>query len=61
MKYWLLVALLAVTACKEDVAEAPGPVSLTQESLSYFCQMNIAEHGGPKGQIFLSGHPQPLF
>ncbi|MBV1926031.1 MAG: nitrous oxide reductase accessory protein NosL [Rhodobacteraceae bacterium] len=61
MKYLLLLALVAVTACKEKIAEAPDAVPLTEESLSYFCQMNIAEHGGPKGQIFLAGHPQPLF
>ena len=36
-------------------------MDLTQEALSYFCQMNIAEHGGPKGQIHLQGLPAPLF
>ncbi len=60
----LLIAALAfgLAACKEDVAEAPPPpVELTQEALSYFCQMNIADHGGPKGQVHLKGFPAPLF
>jgi copper chaperone NosL len=61
VKYLFLVALVALAACKEEIAETPAAVPLNEESLSYFCQMNIAEHGGPKGQVFLAGHPQPLF
>lgn len=60
----LLIAALALglAACKEEVAEAPpAPVDLTEEALSYFCQMNIADHGGPKGQIHLQGMPAPIF
>ena len=57
-----LIAALTLVACKEDVAKAPPPpADLTDEALSYFCQMNVAEHGGPKGQIHLDGHPAPLF
>ncbi len=61
MKYLLLAALVVLTACKEEIAQAPAAAPLNEESLSYFCQMNIAEHGGPKGQIHLAGHPHPLF
>ncbi|MBO9411705.1 MULTISPECIES: nitrous oxide reductase accessory protein NosL [unclassified Ruegeria] len=61
MKRLCLIALIALSACKEEVAEAPGPVDLTPDALSFFCQMNIAEHGGPKGQIHLEGYPAPLF
>ncbi|CUH88756.1 NosL [Phaeobacter sp. CECT 5382] len=58
----LTCSVLALTACKEEEAALPPlPVELTQTALSYFCQMNIAEHGGPKGQIHLSGFPAPLF
>lgn len=57
-----LMATLALTACKEDEAKAPPPpMSLTEEALSFFCQMNVSEHGGPKGQIHLEGYPAPLF
>ncbi len=61
MKRLALIALVALAACKEEIAEAPDPVDLTPDALSYFCQMNIAEHGGPKGQIHLEGYPAPLF
>jgi copper chaperone NosL len=58
----VLAAALALGACKDDVAKAPPPpVDLTEEALSYFCQMNVLEHGGPKGQIHLANLPAPLF
>ncbi len=62
MKHVALIALLVLVACKEEEARvAPPPMAMTQEALSHYCQMNIAEHGGPKGQIHLDGYPQPLF
>ncbi|SDD40616.1 nitrous oxide reductase accessory protein NosL [Ruegeria marina] len=62
MKRLALIALVALAACKEEKAAiAPEPVALTEAALSYFCQMNVAEHGGPKGQIHLQGYPAPIF
>lgn len=61
MKYLLLIPLLALGACKEEASVIPDPMPMTEEALGYFCQMHIAEHGGPKGQVHLAGQPQPLF
>lgn len=62
MRRIALVALIALAACKEEQAAAPpAPVDLTETALSYFCQMNVTEHAGPKGQIHLKGYPAPLF
>lgn len=59
---FLATAALLLAACQEEEAKAPpAPMELTTEALSYFCQMNVAEHGGPKGQIHLEGYPAPLF
>jgi copper chaperone NosL len=58
---FIALTVLTLTACKEELAEAPPPADLTETALSYFCQMDIADHGGPKGQIHLAGHEQPLF
>ncbi len=55
----LLVLLLA--ACREEEVAMPDPVALNDEALSHFCQMNVAEHAGPKAQIHLEGYPAPLF
>ncbi|MEX0304935.1 MAG: nitrous oxide reductase accessory protein NosL [Leisingera sp.] len=62
MKRLILAAALVLAACQEEESKAPpAPVELTEVALSYFCQMNVAEHGGPKGQIHLEGFPAPLF
>ena len=57
----LLIALLLLSACREE-AGLPDPVALTPESIGFFCQMNILDHGGPKAQVHLDAFPgQPLF
>ncbi len=56
-----LVPLLILGACREEQAAIPGPVPLTADALSHFCQMQVIEHGGPKAQIHLEGHAHPLF
>lgn len=62
MKRLILAAALVLSACQEKEAKVPpAAVELTEAALSYFCQMNVAEHGGPKGQIHLDGFPAPLF
>jgi len=55
------LALLALAACREEVAELPAPVAMTEEALGHFCQMGLMEHPGPKGQVHLDGMPHPLF
>ena len=61
MKRALLFAL-ALAACQEEVAQNTDPVALTPETLGHFCQMNLLEHEGPKGQVHLDGLPgAPLF
>ncbi|NND19245.1 MAG: copper resistance protein CopZ [Silicimonas sp.] len=57
----LTLALSVLVACKEDRIATPDPVGLTPENVSFFCQMNVLEHGGPKAQIHLEGQPAPLF
>ena len=61
MRLLLLLLSLSLAACKEEVAETPDPVPMTADALSYFCQMNVSNHAGPKGQVHLKGHPAPLF
>lgn len=61
MKRALLFALV-LSACQEDVAQNTDPLPLTPETLGFFCQMNLLEHEGPKGQVHLDGLPgAPLY
>lgn len=57
-----LIFVLALAACREEVTQNTDPVELTAEAVGYFCQMNMLEHPGPKGQAHLEGLPgTPLF
>jgi len=57
----IALALLILSACKEDTAELPEPVEMSAEAVGFYCQMDLLEHDGPKGQIHLTGLPEPLF
>lgn len=56
-----ILACLVLAACKEELADRPQPVALTGESVGHYCQMELLDHAGPKGQIHLDGMPAPLF
>ncbi|MBC7133023.1 MAG: nitrous oxide reductase accessory protein NosL [Roseovarius sp.] len=55
------LGLLALAACREELAELPAAVAMTGDSVGHFCQMGLLEHPGPKGQLHLAGLPDPLF
>ena len=59
----LVVLLLAVVVagCNDGSGSVPGPLEPTAESVSHFCGMLLAEHAGPKGQIFVKGKSQPVW
>jgi len=63
MRQCLLIALaaLSLSACKEDSAAMPQPVEMSAEAVGYYCQMDLLNHDGPKGQIHLAGLPAPIF
>ena len=57
----LLTALLA--GCDEHGGEAvvPPPREVGDSAIGHYCGMALAEHPGPKGQIFLAGKPDPVW
>lgn len=60
----LLTASLAMplAACQKAETDAkPAAISMTDEALGHYCQMYLADHGGPKAQIHLAGFEQPLW
>ncbi|WP_420818848.1 nitrous oxide reductase accessory protein NosL [Oceaniglobus ichthyenteri] len=62
MRLLAILALFALTACKEETTQDTSAVPLTIEAVGHFCQMNLFEHEGPKAQAHLAGLPQmPLF
>ena len=61
MRRLFLFSLLALAACKDDLATLPAPIDISKEALGYYCQMELVEHDGPKGQAHLDGMPAPIF
>jgi len=61
MRYLVLIVCFALIACKDEQAKIPGPVLITEQDVSYCCQMTVLGHEGPKGQIHLKNQPTPLF
>jgi copper chaperone NosL len=64
MKYApaLALSLLLLSGCfEQERASAPPPITMTADSLGFYCQMTLIEHPGPKGQIHLAGQEHPIF
>ena len=52
----------SLTACnEEEVVDLPPAAPLTHEAIGYYCNMTVAEHPGPKGQIKLQGQSKPVW
>ncbi len=63
-KFVALLAACALASCGETtspVVAAPPPAPLTDEATGYYCGMSLAEHEGPKAQIFLAGEAGPIW
>lgn len=57
-----LMLILALSACRQESAQDITPLDMSAETLGHFCQMNLAEHPGPKAQVHLEGMPgMPLY
>ena len=57
-----LLALLALAGCGErQAAQAPLPHRMTAELTGHYCGMNVLEHPGPKGQIFVASLIEPVW
>ncbi|WP_347266675.1 nitrous oxide reductase accessory protein NosL [Paracoccus sp. (in: a-proteobacteria)] len=58
----IIAALLALAACRQEVAQDIAPREMNAQTLGHYCQMNLLEHPGPKGQVHLDGmEGAPLF
>jgi len=61
----ILVVALALTlaACGDDrqASQAPPPAELTRAALGHYCNMIVADHLGPKAQIWLKGATEPVW
>lgn len=58
-----LAAGLSLAACNgaDNAAAPPAPQAITTQSVGHYCGMALLDHGGPKGQIFIKGRPDPIW
>ncbi len=58
----LLCVSVGVAGCSEGTeTAAPPPQELTRDVSGYYCQMIVADHIGPKAQIFLKDRKKPIW
>ena len=61
----LLIVLAAVVptamGCDDDEATRPEARELTRDATGHYCNMIVADHHGPKGQVFLESRDEPLW
>ena len=61
----LLLALLvplALAGCNDkQAAKVPPPHRMTAEDIGHYCGMNVLEHPGPKGHIFVASLIEPVW
>jgi copper chaperone NosL len=62
-KILLIVAILLLVACSgtSDKVQKPSPIKLGDDEIGYYMQMIVADHAGPKAQLWLSDQRKPLW
>lgn len=56
-----LFIALAGCSSENDTASRPDPLPITADAVGHYCSMDLIEHDGPKGQIFIRGNDEPLW
>jgi copper chaperone NosL len=58
-----ILLLLVAAGCKpsDQHAAAPPPQAMTADAVAQFCGMDLSEHPGAKGQLFVQGDGKPIW
>ena len=59
----VVLAAAAVAGCDRRSVEhsRPSPSEVLAEATGYYCGMRLAEHEGPKGQVYLASRSDPIW
>lgn len=58
---FIVLAVLAAGCDGKPAASVPQPQEITADAIGRYCGMALAEHSGPKGQIFVAGISDPIW
>lgn len=56
-----LFLVLAGCSSQNESAVKPEPWPITADAVGHYCSMDLIEHDGPKGQVFIRGRSDPLW
>ncbi|MBF0097794.1 MAG: nitrous oxide reductase accessory protein NosL [Magnetococcales bacterium] len=57
----LCVVLLLLAGCSAPQDPIPVARDPGKSAVGYYCGMNLIEHPGPKGQLYVAGVPDPFW
>ncbi len=62
-KILLLIIISLLVSCANDpvAIQKPAPIKLDRDEVGYYMQMIVADHAGPKAQLWLSDQSEPLW
>jgi copper chaperone NosL len=57
-----VIAVLAAGCSDQEMDGGPvRPVTMSEDAVGHYCQMNVLDHSGPKAQLHLAGNEHPLW
>ncbi|VAW41364.1 hypothetical protein MNBD_GAMMA01-1525 [hydrothermal vent metagenome] len=59
----IILVMLFLVSCSDDAAVVtkPEPIKLSQDAIGYYMQMIVADHAGPKAQLWLDDQNEPIW
>lgn len=59
--FLVVMASILLGCGDQQISEIPKPREVDADATGYYCHMTVADHLGPKGQIFLEGQEAPIW
>ncbi len=61
LAFAFLLPLVLAGCGEKQASKIPAPHRMTADVIGHYCGMNVLEHSGPKGQIFVASLIEPVW